>query len=183
MPIHFFVSAIAAGLGMVIFEGYLSHRFMSQRVEISHEQFDNITIGLGKAAAIVLAIYLCIKVMGLALENKWSYLATGYGALYLTELGGFVVLPLLLFAIGYRERRTPLIRWAAVLTVLGVVFNRLNVAIFAYNWHLPAAERYVPSWMEIWISLSIVTAGVVAFRWIASRMPILAEHPAWRGHH
>jgi Ni/Fe-hydrogenase subunit HybB-like protein len=183
VPIHFFVSAVAAGLGMVIVEGYLSHRFMAHKVQISHEQLDRITIGLGKAASVVLAIYFITKVMGIGLEHKWGYLATSYGALYQVELLGFVLLPCLMFLVGYRERRTKLVRWAAVITVLGIVFNRLNVAIFAYNWYLPREEQYVPHWMEVWISVSIVTAGVVLFKWIANRMPILFEHPQWKGQH
>ena len=66
--------------------------------------------------------------------------------------------------------------------MIGIVLNRLNVSVIAFNWHLPAAERYVPHWMEIWVSVSLVTAGVVAFRWIANRMPILHEHPDFSGH-
>ena len=65
--------------------------------------------------------------------------------------------------------------------VLGIVLNRLNVSVIAYNWQQPV--RYVPSWMEIAVTVSIVTFGVVMFRWIANRMPILHEHPEWRGKH
>jgi hypothetical protein len=49
------------------------------------------------------------------------------------------------------------------------------VSVIAYNWDRP--DHYVPSWMEIAVSLTLVTLGVVAFRWIANRMPILAEDP------
>ncbi|MBW1806541.1 MAG: polysulfide reductase NrfD, partial [Deltaproteobacteria bacterium] len=183
IPIHFFVSAVAAGISMVIFEGFLSHKAFHDQVEISTEKFDNLTIGLAKAGAIVLALYFVIKVMAIALEQKWHYLATPYGTLYLVELLGFVALPCYLFLIGYRERRTGLIRVSALLTVIGIIFNRLNVSIFAFNWQLPAEQRYTPHWMEIWVTLAIVTAGVVAFRWIVKRMPILYEHPEWRGMH
>ena len=55
--------------------------------------------------------------------------------------------------------------------VLGVVLNRLNVSMIAYN--TDAAVRYVPSWMEIVGSVTIVTMGVVTFRWIVNRMPVL----------
>jgi hypothetical protein len=31
--------------------------------------------------------------------------------------------------------------------------------------------------MEVSVSVGLVTAGVVAFRWIANRMPIMSEDP------
>jgi hypothetical protein len=64
-------------------------------------------------------------------------------------------------------------------SVLGVVFNRLIVSWFAMNW--TATEWYIPSWMEVITSLTIVTTGVVAFRWIVNRMPVLSELPEYRG--
>jgi hypothetical protein len=37
--------------------------------------------------------------------------------------------------------------------------------------------------MEVWISMTLVTLGVVAFRWIVTRMPILREDAAFpQGH-
>ena len=183
IPVHFFVSAVVAGISMVIFEGMLSHRIFRDQVEISHEEFDSITIGLGKAASVALAVYLSIKVMGIVLENEWHYLATPMGGWYLVELLGFVVLPCFLFLMGYREKKPRLIQVTALVTVIGVVLNRLNISIIAFNWQLPAELRYVPHWMEIWLTVSIVTAGLVLFRWIVNHMPILYEHPQYKGMH
>ncbi|MBI5532419.1 MAG: polysulfide reductase NrfD [Deltaproteobacteria bacterium] len=183
LPVHFFISAVAVGLSMVIVEGAISHRVFHERVEITRTQFDAITLGLGKAAAVALAVYFSTKVLAIALEDKWHYLGTRYGLWYLFEIAGFVVLPCFLLLVGYRERRVTLVRIAAGITVAGVVLNRLNVAMFAFNWRLPWEARYWPHPMEIAVSLSLVMAGVVMFRWIASRMPILHEHPDWKGTH
>jgi Ni/Fe-hydrogenase subunit HybB-like protein len=183
IPVHFFVSSVVAGLSMVIFEGLLSHRAFHHQVEISKEQFDNITVGLAKAASVALMIYFMIRVMAIALDDDWHHLATGWGAWYLVEMLGFVVLPGILFAVGYRERRPMLIRVTAGWTVIGIILNRLNVSIFAFNWELPWELRYWPHWMEIAVTLSIVMFGVVMFRWIANRMPVMYEHPDWKGQH
>ena len=126
-------------------------------------EHDDVTLGFGKGAALVLAGYLLIKIVGLTIDNNWHYLATGYGAWFLVELLGFVALPCFLFALGVREKNLKFIRVAAVLTVLGIVLNRFNVTLVAFNWQLPAAERYFPSWMEIAISLYIVTLGLTIF--------------------
>jgi len=82
-----------------------------------------------------------------------------------------------------RERNLRLARWAAAWSVLGLVLNRLNISVVAFNWHLPSAERYFPSWMEIAISVFIVTLGVVVYRFITTHMPILYEHPDYRTDH
>ena len=183
LPVFFFVSAVSAGISMVIVEGVISHKVFSSQVELSHEQFDKLTIGLAKAGAIVLAIYFSIKVMGIALDNNWRWLGTGWGAWFLVELIGFVLVPCIMYAIGYRERRPRLIRVTGGITVAGIVLNRLNVSFIAFNWTLPSVQRYVPGWMEIWVTITLITAGVVAFKLIANRMPIMYEHPDYKGQH
>ena len=184
IPIYFFVSSIIAGLSMVIFEGTLSYRFFKAKMDEEHlAEKDTIALGFGKAASLVLAGYFIIKVIGIAADNNWHYLATGYGAWYLVELLGFVALPCFLYAVGVRDKNVKLIRWTAVLTVLGIVLNRFNVSMIAFNYHLPSSERYFPHWMEIGISLFIVTLGLVVFRFIVTRMPILYEHPEYKGAH
>ncbi len=181
IPVQFFVSAVAAGLSMVIVEGMFSHKTFHHQVEITGDHFERINIGLGKAAAITLAIYTAIKLLALSLEAEWHLLLTGWGAWFLVELLGFVVLPCFLFAVGYRDRKLLLIRIAAWITVIGIVLNRFNVSFIAFNYDLPV--RYTPHWMEIWVSVALVTLGVVMFRWIANRMPIMYEHPDWKGEH
>jgi Ni/Fe-hydrogenase subunit HybB-like protein len=184
LPIYFFISAIIAGLSMVIFEGTLSHHYFEKKMDRVHmEEKDGVVLGFGKAAAWVLAGYFIIKVIGIAVDNNWHYLASGYGAWFLVELLGFVALPCFLYAVGTREKNLTLIKWTAVWTVLGIIVNRLNVSLIAFNWHLPAGERYVPHWMEISITLFVVTIGVLVFRFIVTRMPIFYEHPEYGESH
>ena len=68
------------------------------------------------------------------------------------------------------------------LAVLGVVVNRFNVSMVAFNYHLPSSERYFPSWMEVGISVFIVTVGIIVYRFIVSRMPVLYAHPDYDAH-
>ena len=182
IPIYFFVSAVIAGLSMVIFESSLSHRlFRSQLDPHAHVDLDRITLGLGKAASILLFAYFFLRLQGLADSQTWALLNTRYGYWYLFEMFGFVLLPCILFAHGVRHRKTTLVRMTAAWTVVGVVVYRLNVSIVAFNWNV--ATPYVPSWIEILTSVTIITIGVLTFRWIVNRMPILREHPAYREAH
>ncbi|MBW2593071.1 MAG: polysulfide reductase NrfD [Deltaproteobacteria bacterium] len=184
LPVYFFVSSIFAGLSMVIFEGSFAHRFLHHKMDATHlHESKSVTLGFSKAAAFVMAGYAAIKLIGIAMDNNWHYLATGFGQWYLLEIGGFVVLPAFLYALAVRERSIYLARWAALWSVLGVILNRFNVSLVAFNWHLPPADRYFPSWMEVATSIFIVTIGVVVYRFISTRMPIFYEHPDYRQEH
>ncbi len=183
MPVHFFVSAVAAGIGMVIVEGAISHRAFHHQVQITQDQFRDINIGLAKAGAVALAVYFAVKVVGLAIEDEWALLGTGWGAWFLLEILGFVLLPCILFAVAYRERNVVLARVAGVLTVVGVVLNRFNITFVVFNWNYTTEPRYYPNWMEIWVTVAFITFAVVVFKLIASYMPIMYEHPDWKGEH
>jgi Ni/Fe-hydrogenase subunit HybB-like protein len=181
IPIFFFVSSIIAGLSMVIFESSLSHRVFADQIEPEHAgEHDEITLGLAKGAAVVLYGYFAFKVIGIAHGNDWNLLNTGYGHWFLAEILGFILLPCILFTTAVRQQNATLARWTALLTVVGIVLNRLNVSVIAFNWQLPAEERYFPSWMEIAVSVFIVTVGLLTFRWIVERMPVLWEHPDFK---
>jgi len=184
LPVYFFISAIFAGLSMVIFESTVSHRYFADKMDEEHRAGrEDLALGFGKAASLVLAGYFAIKVVGIAADNNWHLLGTSYGIWFLVELLGFVALPCFLYAVGVRDKNLNIIKWAAVWTVVGVMLNRLNVCLIAFNYHLPSADRYFPHWMEIGISLFIVTLGIVAFRVIVTMMPILYEHPDHEGAH
>lgn len=183
LPIYFFVSSIIAGLSMVIFEGTLSHHYLHHKMDEAHlAQNEGVVLGFGKAAAWVMAGYFMIKVIGVAVDNNWHYLGTGYGAWFLVEVIGFIALPAFFYAVGVRDKNIKLIRWTAVWAVLGIILNRFNVSMIAFNYQLPSSERYFPNWMEIGISVFIVTVGILVFRFICTRMPILYEHPDYEPH-
>jgi Ni/Fe-hydrogenase subunit HybB-like protein len=182
IPLFFFVSAVTAGLSMVIVESALSHRvFGSQLNPRQHVDLDGLTIGLARAAAVVLFAYFFLRLQGFIEATGWMYLGTGYGAWYLFEVLGFILIPSVLFAYGARNGRVKLLRVVAGWTVLGVVVNRLNVSVIAMNWQV--TPHYFPSWMEIVTTITVITAGVLTFRWIVNRMPVLHDDPRFAGAH
>ncbi len=184
LPVFFFVSSIAAGLSMVIVESTLAHRNFHDLMDKPHNrERDKITLGFGRAASLVLAGYSSIKIFGIAADNNWHYLLTDYGLWFLVELLGFVMLPSFLFAMGVREKNLKLIRFTAFLTVIGIMLNRLNVGLIAFNYHLPEGTGYTPHWMEIGITLFVITVGLVIYRFVVTRMPIFYEHPEYREAH
>ena len=126
--------------------------------------------------------YFALKILGVISDGNWTYLPTAYGSWFLVEVLGFVLVPCLLFASAARNRRPRQVKLAALLSVLGVVLNRLNVSLVAFNWQLPCEQRYFPSWMELAVTLSIILLIVLVFRSAALRMPILRPDPTYPEH-
>jgi Ni/Fe-hydrogenase subunit HybB-like protein len=181
IPVFFFVSSIVAGLSMVIVESGLSHRaFRDQLDPERHVDLDGITLGLARGAAVVLFAYFFLRLQGFLDGARWDLLPTAYGAWFLFEMFGFVLAPALLFAWAARAHRATIVRVVAGWTVLGIIVNRVNVSVVAMNWSRPVA--YVPSWMEVVTSITIITIGVLVFRWIVNRMPVLREDARYGGH-
>ena len=184
LPVYFFISSIIAGLSMVIFESTLSHHYFTDKMDEAHlSENEGVTLGFAKAASFVLAGYFIIKIIGVSFSDNWYLLGTSYGIWFLVEILGFVALPSFLYAVGVRDKNLKLIKWTSLLAVLGIILNRFNVSLIAFNWHLPSSERYFPHWMEIAISVFIVTIGIVVFRFIVTRMPIFYGHPDYKDNH
>lgn len=180
IPILFFVSSIFAGLSMIIFESTISHRVLKDYIDPNKlASFDDIIFGLAKGAAISMFTYYFFKALIFIHGRHWSLITDSWGIWYLVEVIGFVLIPCFMFAYGVRNRTLGIIRTASVLTLIGVILNRLNVSIIAFNWN--AATHYYPTWMEIVVTLMIIFTEIWVFRWIVTRMPVYGEsHPAVR---
>ncbi len=184
IAVFFFVSSIIAGLSMVIFEGSLSHKFFHSKMDKTYlDEHEPLVFGYAKAAAIVLFGYFVTKVIGVSAGNHWHLLGTPYGIWFLVEVLGFIALPCFLFTMATRDHNLGLIKFSAVLSVIGIVLNRLNVCMIAFNWQKPLSERYIPSWMEIMLSIFMVTCLILVFRFIVTRMPVFYEHPDFKEEH
>lgn len=160
---------------MVIFEGSITHRVFHHRVgEDLERSHDGIVRGLARICAGTLFVYLFLQVLVFVHGQKWEYLATGWGAWYLLEMIGFVLVPIGFFLHGVAKKRPRLIGTGAVLTLIGIVLNRLNISVIAFKWYLPV--RYVPTWQEIVVTLAVLSAEIWVFRWVVNRMPVLDSH-------
>ncbi|HPF51354.1 MAG TPA: polysulfide reductase NrfD [Draconibacterium sp.] len=178
IPILFFVSSIFAGLSMVIFEGSITHKvFSDQLSEKSHHDHNKIIRGLSKVCTGAMFAYFFLQVLVFVHSKNWDYMNTPMGYWYLTEMLGFVLLPMLLFYASYRRNNITLIKVAAVITMLGVIINRLNLTVIGFRWD--AAVHYVPSWMEIVVTLAVIFTEIWIFRWVINRLPVLRESPSW----
>jgi Ni/Fe-hydrogenase subunit HybB-like protein len=178
IPIMFLVSSVFAGLSMVIFEGSISHRvFFSQINEKNRKAHHDIVRNLSRICAGAMFAYLFLHVLVFIHDKNWAHLNTPMGYWFLLEMIGFVMVPMLLFFFSYRHGNQTWIKVAAVVTMLGIILNRLNVTVIGFRWE--DAVPYIPSWMEIVVTMTVIFTEIWIFRWIIRRMPVLRDSPVW----
>jgi len=178
IPLLFVVSSVFAGLSMVIFEGSISSRVFHDRMSAKHrESHDKLVIALAKVCAGAMFVYFFLKLLEINHEDTWSLLTTPMGYWYLLEVVGCTLLPCILFLQGAQNGSLSVIKWAAVLALIGVVLNRINICLIAYKWYAPV--HYYPSWMEIVVTLTVIFTELWVYRWIINRMPVVSESPEW----
>ena len=177
IPTLFLCSSIYAALCMVIVVSALAVRYLRKATD-SHfrETLDPLTVGLGKGAAVCMSVYFVLKLIGVAHDDNWVLLNTPYGFWFLIELLGFVLVPIFILMGGVKKASASIVRFGAAMSILGVILNRINVSIIAFNWKLPDhLHHMIPPWQESVIVLAIFTIHVLVFRWILVRMPVLRE--------
>lgn len=173
---HFMCSAVFAGLSMLIVVSTLSKWFMQWRCDKNFlDSLDRLTLGLAKGATLALITYFVIKMIAVAHDNDWAYLFTGWGQWFTFEMVVGVIIPTVLYTMALRNGNAGLARFSAFITVFGIALNRLNTALFAYNWKL---YQEIPHWREVVIVLMVYATYIVVYRAVLARMPILYT---WKG--
>lgn len=174
LPQLFLASSIYAAMAMVIVVSALTARFLKERCdEVFLGRLDELTIGLGKAGAVAMYVYLVLKIVSIANDAEWALLATPYGYWYLVEVLGFVLLPALVLTAGVKASRVGVVRFGALLAVIGVLVNRLTVASVALNYNLPDhLHHIIPPRGELIVVATLTVLHILIFRWIVNRMPV-----------
>lgn len=178
MPLMFVVSSVFGGISMVVLEGSISSRVFSYQLgESDKEHHNSILHGLAKICALGMFVYFFMQIVVFVHQKNAAYLLTPMGYWFLLEVFGFVVFPMLLFFYSYRKQNILAVKIASVLTLLGIMLNRMNISIIAFQADI--AERYIPTWQEFVVTLTIIFIELWVFRWIVTRMPVLRKSPEW----
>lgn len=169
LPVFFFISAVAGGLAMTIFESYMSFRAFGKRLEA------DLLRGLGRIIVVVLAVYAVLKTQDLAARGNLGLIfqLTPESVLFWGEMGLGVLLPMLLFALRPVRYSEQGLFFAAILTVMGFIVNRLNVTITGMT--ASSGVTYIPSWMEFAVTMSIVGVGFLLFGLAVKYLPVFPK--------
>lgn len=171
LPVFFFLSALAVGMAMTIFESSMSARHLGHQLELPLLQ------GLGRILAVFLAVYAVLRAQDLYYRGAWSAARHwGYeSSLFWLEVGMGLALPLLLLFWPRVRQSANGLYLVSVLVVAGFMTNRLNVAVTGME--ASAGVRYIPKWTEVAVTLSIVVAGVWLFALATRHLHIFEEEP------
>ena len=169
LPVFFFLSAIAVGLAMTIFESNMSSKYFHRQLEMP------LLSELGRILVVVLMVYAVLRFEDLLHRGALKLLLQpGYERnLFLVEIVMGLLLPIGLL-LQKRIRESPNgLYFAAVVTVLGFITNRLNVSITGIEG--AAGMHYVPKWTEAAVTAAIIAVGFALFGAAAKYLPIFPE--------
>ena len=171
LPVLFYISAIAAGLAMTIFESWHSSRAFGRQLELA------LLTGMARVLAVVLAVYLTLRAVDMSHRGAFALLGANRTETWLFAAEILLTAAPMLLLLVPRVRRSPAaLYWCAVLYLFGFITNRLNVSVTGME--AASGAHYVPRWTEMAVTLSIVALGFAIFRAAAHYFPVFEARPA-----
>jgi Ni/Fe-hydrogenase subunit HybB-like protein len=166
LPAFFFLSAIAVGLAMTIFESSMSSKHFGLQLELP------VLRELGRWLVVVLGVYGILRFEDLANRGvlKLAF-HRGYETyLFWLEIMLAIVLPLILLLQRRVRASANGLYISAVLVVLGFITNRMNVSITGLEGS--TGVHYFPKWSELAVTGMIIGIGFAAFGLAVRYLPI-----------
>ena len=173
LPIHFFISCIAAGLSMIIFESYQVTRAFTKEHGFKNTGLKmDILSGASFVVLIVLIVGFLLKIYDFVSSGKLIYLTIPSMETYLFYLEiviGTIIPIYLLSSKKYREDK----KWLYLISISvisGLILNRLNVSVTGLA--ASSGVTYFPSFDEISITLMLVVLAIFAFRLVVTNFSV-----------
>jgi Ni/Fe-hydrogenase subunit HybB-like protein len=172
LPTLFFLSAVAAGLGMMIVESRLSARAFGRGLEMP------LLTAVGRALLGVLVVYGTARIYDLGRRGVLGEVfgGTREAAFFGLEFALGVVVPVVLLSFPAVRRNASALYTAGLLVVIGFVVNRLNVSLTGLEGAL--GGRYVPAVPEVVVTLMLVAVGFALFGLAAKHLPVFPREEA-----
>lgn len=172
LPVLFYMSAIAVGLAMTIFESTMSARHFHHALE------KPVILGLGRILTVVLILYSVVRLQNMIKTGAIAYAfqPSIEATMFWVEMSLAALVPIVLLLVP-RLRENPIALYVvSIMVVLGFVINRLNVAITGME--RSTGVHYIPKWTEISVTAAIVAFGIFVFTLAVKYLPIFHHPPA-----
>jgi len=176
LPLFFFISAIAVGLAMTIFESSMSAKHFGLQLELPVLQ------ELGRVLVVVLGVYGILRIEDLANRGvlRLAFHRSYETYFFWLEIMLAIILPLILLVQRRVRSSAQGLYVAAVLVVLGFITNRMNVSITGFEGS--TGVRYFPKWSELAVTGMVIAGGFALFAVAVKYLPIFpAEELASEG--
>ena len=168
LPWFFLVTSFYAGPAMIVLESIWSAKHFGQEVET------RILTRLARIGAWIMLAYVVLKFIDLARLGNLSLLTAGSCELmlFLVEMIVFTALPALL-VLGSRGRTKSGLLTFSVLSIIGVIFSRVNVVFTGMYRNI--GSGYIPSFIEWGITIGLLSAVVLAYMFIVENFNIFVD--------
>ncbi|HUV31555.1 MAG TPA: Ni/Fe-hydrogenase cytochrome b subunit [Acidobacteriota bacterium] len=179
-PLLFLLSAIMVGFPMVIFESVLAARSFKLKPELP------VLSSISRYTLVLLGVYLAIRIGDITIREVWPSVLefSTKSIMFLIEITVGVIVPLILLATRRFRQSVGGLFTAASLVILGIVLNRINVFLVAYE-PLYQEKSYFPSIYEILVTTGFIAALILVYRVFVMVFPVIslpadkiAEHGA-----
>ncbi len=169
LPLLFLLSAIAVGFPMVIMESLTASRSFDLKPETE------VLSRLGSFVGPLLGIYLAFKLGDIFIRETFVYLNefNTVTIMFLVEMIIGIIIPLRMF-LSREVLRSPLLLFiASMLVIFGVLINRVNNFIVAYDPPY-STGAYFPSIGEISVTIGFIAIEVLLYRLFVKHFPIIS---------
>jgi len=169
LPLLFLLSAFAVGFPMVIMESLSASKSFGLKPE------KDVLTSLSRFVGPILGIYLAAKIGDMFIRETFVYLTelTLPSIMFTIEIVVGVIIPLRMFLSSSVRQSTAGLYIASMLVILGVVLNRFNNFVIAYN--PPYTDTsYFPAIGEISVTLGFVALEILLYRALVMIFPIIS---------
>lgn len=174
LPISFFLSSVAAGTALIVVVEMWIAKAWNRQLRVTQ------LAAMGEITFWSLLVYLVFRLGDMVVRGRFAdAFSGGHGMLFAAEiiLGG--VVPIALLARASMRSRPRVLFLGALLTVAGVVLNRVDVVLLAMNLKGPmpqiAPASYSPTVFEWGVSVGLIAASIFLFGLGVRLMPILPK--------
>ncbi len=171
IPWFYVLTSFYAGLSLLILEMFWSNRLYGSGIDTPalHK--------LLRIGACLMAAYFVWKLADLYRLNGLGYVFAGgfESIMFLLELGGGVLLPVLIGLSRWGKTTAGLVAFA-VLATLGLILNRVNVLYTGF--YQTFGPGYTPSLMEWGVSIGLFAAIILAYLFIVENFNIFRTEKA-----
>jgi Ni/Fe-hydrogenase subunit HybB-like protein len=170
LPLLFLLSAFSVGFPMVIMESLTASKSFGLKPE------KDVLSSLSKFVGPLLGMYLAFKIGDMVIRESFVYLTEFnlQSVMFTIEIVVGVIIPLRLLLLPAVRQSTAGLYIASMLVIFGVLLNRFNTFVIAYN--PPYTETsYFPSIGEIGVTLGFVAIEILLYRAYVMVFPIISQ--------
>ncbi len=169
LPLLFLLSAIAVGFPMIIFESLIASKSFKMEPET------HVLAGLGNMIPPIIGVYIAFKIGDLFIRETFKYvLMFDFAAwMFIAEMV-LMIIPFLMFLFSKLNNKPIWLFSGATLVVAGVLLNRINNFIVAYNPVYKTAD-YFPSFGEISVTVGCIALLVLIYRACVMIFPVISQ--------